>query len=91
MANPLVRLGVKLAVKGGKKLAKKIKTKRNSMNSTDNMTKGPIDKSIKNIGNKTKKPSINDPLPKVFNTRPGESSFRYFQRTGKLPERIKGK
>jgi|TARA_A100001011_G_scaffold29296_1_gene28417 hypothetical protein len=46
MANPLVRLGVKAAVKGGKKLAKKIKTARNSRNSTDNMTKGPIDKQI---------------------------------------------
>jgi hypothetical protein len=87
MANPLLKLGVKAAVKGGKKLAKKIKTKRKSMNSTDNMTKGPIDKAIK----KTKRPSINDPLPKVFNTRPGESSFEYFKRTGKLPERIKGK
>jgi hypothetical protein len=84
MANPLVKLGVKAAVKGGKKLAKKIKKRRNS---TDNMNNGPIDKAIK----KTKRPSINDPLPKVFNTRPGESSFQYFKRTGKLPERIKGK
>ena len=45
MANPLVKAGVKLAVKGGKKLVKKIKQRRNS---TDNMSsKGPIDKAIK--------------------------------------------
>lgn len=44
MANPLVKAGIKLAVKGGKKIAKKIKTRANS---TDNMSsKGPIDKSI---------------------------------------------
>ena len=47
MANPLVKQGIKLAVKGGKALRKKIKTARNSRNSTDNMTKGPIDKSIR--------------------------------------------
>tara|TARA_R100000742_G_C4277312_1_gene99072 strand:+ start:722 stop:1048 length:327 start_codon:yes stop_codon:yes gene_type:complete len=50
MANPLVKTGVRLAIKGGKALRKKIKTARNSRNSTDNMTKGPIDKQI----NKTK-------------------------------------
>jgi len=45
MANPLVKAGVKLAVKGGKKLVKKIKQKRNS---TDNMSsKGPIDNAMK--------------------------------------------
>ena len=49
MANPLIRLGLKAAVKGGKALRKKIKTKRNSMNSTDNMTKGPIDARLKGI------------------------------------------
>ena len=35
MANPLVRLGVKAAVKGGKKLAKKIKTRANIINLTN--------------------------------------------------------
>lgn len=85
MANPLVKLGVKTAVKQGKKLVKKIKTKRTSANSTDNMTKGPIDKAIK----KTKRPSVNDPLKKYFNTRPGESSYQYFKRTGRLPDPIK--
>jgi hypothetical protein len=79
-----------MSVKGKliKKVATKIKKKIGSMNSTDNMSsKGPIDNAIK----KTKRPSINDPLPKMFNTRPGESSFQYFKRTGKLPEQIKGK
>ncbi len=59
------------------------------MNSTDNMSsKGPIDNAIK----KSKKPSINDPLPKIYNTRPGESTLQYMVRTkGKLPKRIKGK
>ena len=46
MANPLVKQGLKLAIKGGKALRKKIKTSRNSRNSTDNMTKGPVDKQI---------------------------------------------
>tara|TARA_R100000951_G_scaffold21177_1_gene17626 strand:- start:2706 stop:3026 length:321 start_codon:yes stop_codon:yes gene_type:complete len=48
MANPLVKAGIKLAVKGGKKLAKKIKTRTNS---TNNANIGPVDKAIK----KTKK------------------------------------
>ena len=43
MANPLVRLGVKTAVKQGKKLVKKIKTRANS---TNNANRGPIDKQI---------------------------------------------
>jgi hypothetical protein len=74
-----------MSVKGKllKKAATKIKKKIGSMNSTDNMSsKGPIDNAIK----KVKKPSINDPLPKVYHTRKGESSFQYFQRTGKQPK-----
>jgi len=43
MANPLVKAGVKLAVKGGKKLVKKIKTRANS---TNNANTGPIDRAI---------------------------------------------
>jgi len=46
MANPLVRLGVKAAVKGGKKLAKKIKTRANS---TNNINTGPVDRAIKRV------------------------------------------
>lgn len=61
MANPLVKLGIagaKLAVKGGKKLAKKINTKRVSANSTDNMTRGPIDRMI---GKKRPQPASSKP------------------------------
>ena len=51
MANPLVRLGVKAAVKGGKKLAKKIKTRANS---TNNINTGPIDRAIVKVDKITK-------------------------------------
>lgn len=46
-----------------------------------------ITKAIKKA--KKKKASINDPLPKIYNTRPGESSFQYWKRTGKNPDKIK--
>ena len=51
MANPLVRIGVKAAVKGGKKLAKKIKTRANS---TNNINTGPIDRAIVKVDKITK-------------------------------------
>lgn len=51
MTNPLVRLGIKTAVKGGKKLAKKIKTRTNS---TNNINTGPIDRAIDRVDKITK-------------------------------------
>lgn len=51
MANPLVKLGVKAAVKGGKKLVKKIKTRANS---TNNANTGPIDRAIVKVDKITK-------------------------------------
>ena len=47
MANPLlVRAGLKVAKKVGKKAIKKIKQRRNS---TDNLTQGPLDTKLKGI------------------------------------------
>lgn len=47
MANPLlVRAGLKIAKKVGKKAIKKIKQRRNS---TDNLTQGPLDTKLKGI------------------------------------------
>lgn len=47
MANPLlVRAGLKVAKKVGKKAIKKIKQRRNS---TDNLTQGPLDKNIRAV------------------------------------------
>lgn len=47
MANPLlVRAGLKVAKKVGKKAIKKIKQRRNS---TDNLTQGPLDAKLKGI------------------------------------------
>ena len=75
MANPLIKLGVKTAIKQGKKLAKKIKQRRNS---TDNLTQGPLDKSIKKQRPIGSGPSIYNPnrvsggdrIPKNLMTRP---------------------
>ena len=56
MANPLlVKAGLEVAKKVGKKAIKKIKQRRNS---TNNLTQGPIDKSIKKQRPRGSGPSI---------------------------------
>lgn len=76
MANPLlVRAGLKIAKKVGKKAIKKIKQRRNS---TDNLTRGPLDKAIKKQRPQGSGPSIYNPnrvsggdrIPKNLTTRP---------------------
>lgn len=76
MVNPLlVRAGLKVAKKVGKKAIKKIKQRRNS---TDNLTQGPLDKAIKKQRPRGSGPSIYNPnrvsggdrIPNNLTTRP---------------------
>jgi len=89
MANPLVKAGIKLAVKGGKKIVKKIKQRKNS---TDNMSsKGPIDKSI----NKVKAPkgmTREDLMPDINPNEYGYGTMGLYQappKAGKVKKIIK--
>lgn len=96
MANPLVRLGVKALVKGGKKLAKKINTKRVSANSTDNMTRGPIDKAINKVNmraGKRMKPTREDMIPDINPNEYGYGTGGMYQSPPKssVRDRMKAK